>query len=373
MFSVAIAPRRAPVRRVPRRRARARPGDGFRAVLGVSQCCGRRGRRPRGLRPDGPRGGARGHAGGDGGRGRLPGDREPGHQRHPRGIPDHSTTWPRRSAKPTSSTGMRAANGDADSAATHTSPASLQCWTRWGNSVDESQVSVPLPVRLRFGHAAVQRLADGIGVDLLHIKGAAVDPSLRPGGYAGSDMAVRACADLRPRRVEQHRPPPVLPRHPARARTRIRRVLVRSARGRHRRGGMPRAGRARAGGAARAQRGASGAAGETRRLRGVGCTRRAAPGDRTARGPSARRSRLRRRGRGLERYVDARDYRLWKVVSEGGSRSEEWWARIRAAPSVWAGLRSPRVRRWSTSTIWRIGSDGRRRDATSCSSSCDAP
>ena len=56
--------------------------------------------------------------------------------------------------------------------------------------MSESQVSVPLPVRLRFGHAAVQHLAGEIGVDLLHIKGAAVDPSLRPGGYAGSDVDV---------------------------------------------------------------------------------------------------------------------------------------------------------------------------------------
>ena len=56
--------------------------------------------------------------------------------------------------------------------------------------VNESQVTVPLPVRLRFGHAAVQRLAEEIGVDLLHIKGAAVDPSLRPSGYAGSDVDV---------------------------------------------------------------------------------------------------------------------------------------------------------------------------------------
>jgi len=36
---------------------------------------------------------------------------------------------------------------------------------------------------------------------------------------------------------------------------------------------------------------------------------------------------------GLERYRGERDYRLWKVVSEGGSRSEEWWARVRAAPT----------------------------------------
>ncbi|HEX6366637.1 MAG TPA: nucleotidyltransferase family protein, partial [Agromyces sp.] len=56
--------------------------------------------------------------------------------------------------------------------------------------MNESQVSVPLPVRLRLGHAAVQYLADEIGVDLLHIKGAAVDPSLRPSEMHGTDVDV---------------------------------------------------------------------------------------------------------------------------------------------------------------------------------------
>ena len=46
--------------------------------------------------------------------------------------------------------------------------------------MSESQVSVPLPVRLRFGHAALQHVADGIAVDVLHIKGAAVDPTPAP-------------------------------------------------------------------------------------------------------------------------------------------------------------------------------------------------
>jgi hypothetical protein len=36
----------------------------------------------------------------------------------------------------------------------------------------------------------------------------------------------------------------------------------------------------------------------------------------------------------LDRYRGERDYRLWKVVSSGGTRSEEWWARVRAAPTV---------------------------------------
>ena len=56
--------------------------------------------------------------------------------------------------------------------------------------VDESRVSIPLSVRLRFGHAAVQVLADEIGVDLLHIKGATVDPSLRPVERTGTDVDV---------------------------------------------------------------------------------------------------------------------------------------------------------------------------------------
>ena len=61
--------------------------------------------------------------------------------------------------------------------------------------MSESRVDVPLSVRLRFGHAAVQHLADSLGVDLLHIKGAAVDPSLRPNGYAGTDVDVMVRPD----------------------------------------------------------------------------------------------------------------------------------------------------------------------------------
>ena len=113
--------------------------------------------------------------------------------------------------------------------------------------MNESQVSVPLSVRLRFGHAAVQHLADEIGVDLLHIKGVAVDPRLRPMTHRGSDvdvlvrpehvaaarpsaatarvaplqhlrvrLAVRPRADLPARRVGIRRHPPFLPRHPRR-------------------------------------------------------------------------------------------------------------------------------------------------------------
>ncbi|MDL9978263.1 hypothetical protein [Microbacterium candidum] len=36
----------------------------------------------------------------------------------------------------------------------------------------------------------------------------------------------------------------------------------------------------------------------------------------------------------LESRRGASDYRLWKVITEGGTRSQEWWARVRAAPSL---------------------------------------
>ena len=39
---------------------------------------------------------------------------------------------------------------------------------------------IPLIVRTRLAHATLQAIADACGADLLHIKGAAVDPSLLP-------------------------------------------------------------------------------------------------------------------------------------------------------------------------------------------------
>jgi hypothetical protein len=41
----------------------------------------------------------------------------------------------------------------------------------------------------------------------------------------------------------------------------------------------------------------------------------------------------------LERYRSAPDYPLWKVASEGGTRFDEWRARVKAAPSRRAALR----------------------------------
>ena len=234
----------------------------------------------------------------------------------------------------------------------------------------ESQVNVPLSVRLRFGHAAIQHLADEIGADLLHIKGLAVEPELRPDSHRGSDVDVlvrpehvhRLDRAMRTRGwrlystfeygspfghaqtylhdawgyVDIHRSFPGIRLPPPRAFERLwveRRTAV---------------------------------------IAGVGCPVPSVPAQALLLILNAARSRADRndiavawdgapeeqRGRiqvlvteldapvafaaavgGLERYRDERDFRLWKVVSEGGSRSEEWWARVRAEPTTLGALR----------------------------------
>lgn len=42
----------------------------------------------------------------------------------------------------------------------------------------------------------------------------------------------------------------------------------------------------------------------------------------------------------LERYRGRREYLLWKTVSQGGGRLVEWWARIKAAPTVGDAFRT---------------------------------
>lgn len=41
----------------------------------------------------------------------------------------------------------------------------------------------------------------------------------------------------------------------------------------------------------------------------------------------------------LDRYRGDRDYGLWKVITQGGTRSAEWWARVRSARTVGEALR----------------------------------
>lgn len=49
---------------------------------------------------------------------------------------------------------------------------------------------VPLSARVELAHAAVQALADDRGIRVLHIKGPAADPTLRAGTSAGSDVDI---------------------------------------------------------------------------------------------------------------------------------------------------------------------------------------
>lgn len=234
-----------------------------------------------------------------------------------------------------------------------------------------SEVSVPLSVRLRFGHAAVQYLADETDVDLLHIKGAAVDPSLRPGGYSGSDVDVM----VRPSQVATF---------DAALRSNGWRLYTTFA------SGSP------FGHAQTYLHDAWGYVDIHRAFPGIGIpapsaferlwdSRQAADiaGVRcsvptvaaqslllilnAARSPAPMRHDLKAVWTGadeerraeitslaaefraqvafaaavgdLERFRHERDYRLWKVVSSGGSRSEEWWARVRAAPDLGEALR----------------------------------
>ncbi|MCU1538554.1 MAG: hypothetical protein JWP82_2905 [Humibacillus sp.] len=51
---------------------------------------------------------------------------------------------------------------------------------------------VPLQVRIGFAHASVQWVADHCGADLIHVKGAALDPTLVAGrSYSDADVMVR--------------------------------------------------------------------------------------------------------------------------------------------------------------------------------------
>jgi hypothetical protein len=54
----------------------------------------------------------------------------------------------------------------------------------------ETQARVPPAVRLALGRAAVQTIADRVGADILHIKGNAVDASVRPIAQPGTDLDV---------------------------------------------------------------------------------------------------------------------------------------------------------------------------------------
>ena len=237
--------------------------------------------------------------------------------------------------------------------------------------MNESQTSVPLSVRLRFGHAAVQRLAEEVGVDLLHIKGAAVDPSLRPGGYAGSDVDVM----VRPDHVAAF--DAALREHGWRLYTTFAsgspfghaQTYLHDAWGYidiHR--SFPGIRIPAAAAFDRLWRDR-----EPAEIAGVGCPVPSVPAQALLLILNAARSRApmrhdlevawvtadaERRAEiaalvdefdahlafaasvgGLDRFRGERDYLLWKVVSSGGSRTEEWWARVLAAPTLGEAVR----------------------------------
>ncbi len=240
------------------------------------------------------------------------------------------------------------------------------------------EVAVPLEVRLRFGRAAVQVVADRIGADLLHIKGDAVDPSLRP-MHLGTDVdiLVRPSDVVRLDRairlegwnlystfvygspfghaqtylhdtwgyLDLHRAFPGIRLNPASAFDVLDRdgsvmdevgvacrvpgidaqaiLLLLTA--------------ARSGGPANpdvASIWGQASSSDRERLRRLGEELRARVALAAATGD-------------LEQHRGSRDYPLWKAISEGGSRGAEWWGRIRAASSAREALaliaRAPRV------------------------------
>ena len=64
--------------------------------------------------------------------------------------------------------------------------------THEATEVPPTGASVPLEVRIGFAHASVQWIADRCGADLLHVKGAALDPTLVPGrSYSDADVLAR--------------------------------------------------------------------------------------------------------------------------------------------------------------------------------------
>ena len=239
--------------------------------------------------------------------------------------------------------------------------------------------SLPASVQVSFAHAALQHLADAAAADVLHIKGAALDPRLADPGRSGTDADVL----VRPRHVEAlltalesngwavethfdtgspfrhattllhpvwgygdvHRLFPGITAAPDEAFDRLwrdrhecliagiacpvpdlaaqRLILVLNAArgGAHASADVDRAWTT----ASADERG-----GVERLVADLGAEVGFAAGTGD-----------------LERFRHTREYDLWRIASEGGSRSAEWWARIEAAPTTRERLRlalaAPRV------------------------------
>ena len=74
----------------------------------------------------------------------------------------------------------------------HARPTTLPAYPRTTPSGETAaaEIDVPLEVRVQFAHAVLQHLADGVGVDLLHLKGPAIHPALRSDRPRGTDADV---------------------------------------------------------------------------------------------------------------------------------------------------------------------------------------
>lgn len=247
------------------------------------------------------------------------------------------------------------------------------------DSLDTTPIS--LDVRLEFSRAAVEVIARRAGIRLLHIKGGTLDGALRPGKRGGTDVDVladpRRVPELHARMTENgwrmyssfldgspfghaqtyhHREWGYLDLHRRFPGVGIAdqeafEVLWRG-RGNHFAAGME---CSVSSVDAQAVLFVLNAARDLDMLGAEARELWARQGD----DERVRRSRLVRRLRAevafaaalgdLERYRRRREYLLWKTVSQGGSRTAEWWGRIKAAPTVGAALstvaRAPRVNR----------------------------
>ena len=226
------------------------------------------------------------------------------------------------------------------------------------------EVGVPLGVRLRLSRASVQSLADDLGVDLLHIKGDAVSPTIRLTGRGGTDVDVMirpasvSAFDRELRRngwamyssfvhgspfghaqtylhpewgyLDLHRFFPGIDLEPSLAFSRLWADRATIEIGGARCPVPNRAAQAlililnsarRRGGQGLDTIDAAAWAELEPEIRGLAAELDASVAFAAATGT-------------LERWRGDKRYRLWKSVTEGGSRSAEWWGRVRAAPTT---------------------------------------
>lgn len=227
-------------------------------------------------------------------------------------------------------------------------------------------VDVPLAVRLHLGRAAVQTLADASGIDLLHIKGDAVDPAVRPTANTGSDIDILVRPDqvdamdhalrdhgwrlyttfangspfghaqtyLHPLwgYLDLHRRFPGIRLDPAHAFARLW-----EARTSLDFGGIPCPVPSVPAQAAililNAARGRAGAAHDLRWLWMDASTETRSAIESEIDALDARLAWDAAVG-DIERHRGDREYRLWRAVSRGGTRAEEWWGRVLAQPTL---------------------------------------